>query len=49
MGTTVHGATRLPIHLATDEHHTNWAGQKDYVATTVGGGCVLWGRADGLD
>jgi hypothetical protein len=41
VGTTVRDATRLPAHLAADEHHADWAGQKGYVATTVGGGCVL--------
>jgi hypothetical protein len=41
VGTTVRDAARLPTHLAADEHHTDWAGQKGYVATTVGGGCVL--------
>ena len=29
------------MHLAADEHHADWAGQKGYVATTVGGGCLL--------
>src|SRR3954451_5142869 len=41
VGTTVRDAARLPEHLAADEHHADWAGQKGYVATTVGGGCVL--------
>jgi hypothetical protein len=41
VGTTVRDADRLPAHLAADEHHADWAGQKGYVATTVGGGCVL--------
>src|SRR5512142_2051713 len=41
VGTTVRDATQLPAHLAADEHHADWAGQKGYVATTVGGGCVL--------
>ena len=41
VGTTVRDAARLPAHLAADEHHADWAGQKGYVATTVGGGCVL--------
>ena len=41
VGTTVGDAARLPAHLAADEHHADWAGQKGYVATTVGGGCVL--------
>src|SRR3954471_1961016 len=41
VGTTVRDPDRLPEHLAADEHHTDWTGQKGYVATTVGGGCVL--------
>ena len=41
VGTTVRDAARLPAHLAADEHHADWAGEKGYVATTVGGGCVL--------
>ena len=24
-----------------DEHHTDWAGQKGYIPTTVGDGCIL--------
>ncbi len=41
VGTTVRDPARLPEHLAADEHHADWAGQKGYVATTVGGGCLL--------
>jgi len=41
VGTTVRDADRLPAHLAADEHHADWSGQKGYVATTVGGGCLL--------
>jgi hypothetical protein len=41
VGATVRGAARLPAHLAADEHHADWAGRKGYVATTVGGGCLL--------
>src|ERR1017187_874582 len=41
VGTTVRDAAQLPAHLAADEHHADWAGQKGYVATTVGGDCVL--------
>jgi hypothetical protein len=41
VGTTVRDPARLPEHLAADEHHADWAGQKGYLATTVGGGCVL--------
>ncbi len=41
VGTTVRDAAGLPAHLAADEHHADWAGRKGYVATTVGGGCIL--------
>jgi hypothetical protein len=41
VGTTVRDPARLPSHLAADEHHADWAGQKGYIATTVGGGCLL--------
>jgi hypothetical protein len=41
VGTTVRDAAQLPEHLAADEHHVDWAGEKGYVATTVGGGCLL--------
>jgi hypothetical protein len=41
VGATVRDPARLPTHLAADEHHADWAGQKGYVATTVGAGCLL--------
>jgi len=41
VGTTVRDPARLPEHLAADEHHADWAGEKGYLATTVGGGCLL--------
>lgn len=41
MGATVRDGARLPEHLAADEHHTDWCGQKGYVAVTAGGGCLL--------
>ena len=41
VGATVRDPARLPEHLAADEHHVDWAGRKGYVATTVGGGCIL--------
>ena len=41
VGTTVRDPARLPGHLAADEHHADWAGAKAYLATTVGGGCLL--------
>jgi hypothetical protein len=40
VGTTVRTAT-LPEHLLADEHHRRRDGEKNYIATTVGGGCVL--------
>jgi hypothetical protein len=40
VGTTVR-TTALPEHLLADEHHTRRNGEKNYIATTVGGGCVL--------
>lgn len=41
VGTTVPDPARLPAHLAADEHHADWCGQKGYVAFTAGAGCVL--------
>lgn len=41
VGTTVRDTARLPEHLAADEHHADWAGEKGYIATTVGSGCIL--------
>ena len=41
VGTTVRDPQRLPAHLAADEHHLDWAGQKGYAAVTAGGGCLL--------
>jgi hypothetical protein len=40
-GTTVRDPGRLPEHLAADEHHAPWCGEKGYIAITVGEGCVL--------
>lgn len=40
-GTTVRDPARLPEHLAADEHHADWCGEKGYVAFTAGAGCVL--------
>jgi hypothetical protein len=31
----------LPEHLVADEKHTKILGDKTYVATTAGNGCVL--------
>lgn len=41
VGTTVKDPAKLPEHLVADEHHTDWCGQKGYLALTVGGGCFL--------
>jgi len=41
VGTTVQSATTLPRHLAADEHHADWCGEKGYIPMTVGGGCIL--------
>jgi hypothetical protein len=41
VGTTVRDPARLPEHLAADEHHVDWAGQKGYVATVAAEGCLL--------
>ena len=40
VGTTVRDPAGCRA-LAADEHHADWAGQKGYVATTVGEGCLL--------
>ena len=40
VGTTVRQA-ELPAHLLADEHHQVLDGQRLYIATTVGGGCIL--------
>ena len=41
VGTTVRDSAHLPEHLVADEHHADSAGQKGYIPTTVGGGCIL--------
>ena len=41
MGTTIASADRLPRHLAADEKHTTFNGEKVYLAATAGGGCCL--------
>jgi hypothetical protein len=41
VGTTVRDPDRLPEHLAADEHHADWNGEKGYVATTAAEGCIL--------
>jgi len=41
VGTTIRNPEDIPEHLAVDEKHTRILGDKTYVATTVGDGCVL--------
>jgi len=41
VGTTARNPCDLPEHLVADEKHTKILGDKVYVATTVGNGCVL--------
>jgi hypothetical protein len=41
VGTTIKNPDRLPEHLIADEKHTRLQGEKVYVATTVGGQCIL--------
>lgn len=41
VGTTVFEPDNLPEHLAADEHHAKWQGEKGYIATTAAEGCLL--------
>ena len=41
VGTTIRKPEDIPEHLAADEKHTRILGDKTYVATTVGNGCIL--------
>lgn len=41
VGTTVKHAENLPEHLVADEKHTKILGNKSYIATTAGDGCIL--------
>jgi hypothetical protein len=41
VGSTVKQPENLPAHVLADEKHTWALGQEVYVATTVGGGCIL--------
>jgi hypothetical protein len=40
VGTTIKTA-EIPTHLSGDEHHEKQNGEKVYIATTVGAGCIL--------
>ena len=41
VGTTVKSPEKLPLHLSADEKHTHLSGEKAYVPTVVGDGCIL--------
>lgn len=41
VSTTLKDPARLPEHLLADEKHLHFNGEKGYLATTVGGDCVL--------
>jgi len=41
VGTTIKSAQQLPQHLSADEKHTRLLGNKTYIATTAGSGCIL--------
>lgn len=41
VGCTVRDPLQLPEHIAADEHITDWCGNKGYIATVAGKGCLL--------
>jgi len=41
VGTTIKAPENLPINLVADEKHTRLLGNKTYIATVAGNGCVL--------
>jgi len=41
VGTTVKDPSKLPLHLAADEHHAKWRGEKGFIATTAAQDCLL--------
>jgi len=41
VGTTIRKPENLPKNLSADEKHTHLVGDKAYIATTVGDGCIL--------
>ena len=41
VSTTVFDPEHLPEHLAADEHHCHWQGEKGYIATTAAEDCLL--------
>jgi len=41
LGTTVRVPEQMPEHLAADEHHLDWCGEKGFLAMTAAAGCIL--------
>ena len=41
VGTTVRVPERMPQHLAADEHHLDWRGDKGFLAMVAASGCTL--------
>lgn len=41
VGTTIKSIEKLPEHLLADEEHTKVRGNKRYIGTTIGRGCIL--------
>ena len=41
VGTTINEPLNIPLHLSADEKHTRKLGEKCYIPTTVGNGCIL--------
>ena len=40
-GTTVRVSDKMPQHIAADEHHLDWRGEKGFLAMTAASGCAL--------
>ena len=45
VGTTVKAPERLPQDRVADEKHSRLEGEKIYIATTAGEGCILGARS----
>ena len=41
VGTTVRVSEKMPQHIAADEHHLDWRGEKGFLAMTAASGCTL--------
>ncbi len=41
VSTTVNSPEKLPRHISADEKHTHLSGEKAYIPTVVGDGCIL--------